>query len=95
MTTIESVAQAPTEAEPRKVWDLPVRVFHWTLVAAIIGAFVTNRLGVSYFKYHVWFGYTVIVLVLFRIVWALSAPVTRSSGISFAALPRLCVMCSG
>ncbi|MGA3341663.1 MAG: cytochrome B, partial [Methylocella sp.] len=71
MTTIESVTQAPTdaEAEPRKVWDLPVRVFHWTLVAAIIGAFVTNRLGVSYLKYQVWFGYTVIVLVLFRIVW--------------------------
>ena len=69
MTTIESVTQAPTEAEPRKVWDLPVRVFHWTLVAAIVGAFVTNRLGVSYFKYHVWFGYTVIVLVRIRIVW--------------------------
>ncbi|WOJ90854.1 cytochrome b/b6 domain-containing protein [Methylocapsa polymorpha] len=68
MTTIEDVNEAPA-VEHRQVWDLPVRVFHWTLVLSIIGAFVTNRLGVSYFKYHVWFGYTVIVLVLFRVVW--------------------------
>jgi len=52
-----------------KVWDLPVRLFHWTLAGAFTGAFVTNRLGVSYFKYHVWCGYAVIVLVSFRILW--------------------------
>jgi cytochrome b len=52
-----------------RVWDLPIRLFHWTLAAAFLGAFVTNRLGVSYFKYHVWCGYTVIVLVAFRIIW--------------------------
>lgn len=70
MTTLDDVTQAPAaEAEQRQVWDLPVRVFHWTLVGAIVGAFVTNKLGVSYFKYHMWCGYTVIVLVLFRIIW--------------------------
>jgi cytochrome b len=52
-----------------KVWDLPVRLFHWTVVVAFAGAFVTNRLGVSYFKYHVWCGYAVIVLVSFRLLW--------------------------
>lgn len=51
------------------VWDLPVRIFHWTLVLAFAGAFVTDRLGVAYFKYHVWCGYTVLVLVAFRLVW--------------------------
>lgn len=68
MTTIEEVSPAPV-LEQRLVWDLPVRVFHWSLVAAIVGAFVTNKLGVAYFKYHVWFGYSVLVLVLFRIIW--------------------------
>lgn len=68
MTTIDNVTQ-PRAVEQRQVWDLPVRVFHWTLVAAVIGAFVTNRLGVNYFKYHVWCGYAVIVLVCFRVVW--------------------------
>lgn len=68
MTTIEEATRA-SAVEHRQVWDLPIRVFHWTLVVAIIGAFVTNRLGVSYFKYHVWCGYAVIVLVVFRIIW--------------------------
>ncbi len=54
-----------------KVWDLPVRATHWLLVIAVIGAFVTNKLGVSYFRYHVWCGYTVIVLVTFRLIWGL------------------------
>ena len=53
----------------RTVWDLPVRIFHWLLVGAFIGAFVTNRLGVAYFGWHVLCGYAVIVLVAFRIVW--------------------------
>lgn len=53
----------------RLVWDLPVRIFHWVFVLAVIGAFVTNRLGVAYFSYHVLCGYTVIVAVAFRVVW--------------------------
>jgi len=53
----------------RTVWDLPVRVFHWLLVTAFVGAFVTNKLGVAYFGWHVLCGYAVIVLVAFRIVW--------------------------
>ena len=53
----------------RLVWDLPVRIFHWVLVLAVIGAFVTNRLCVAYFHYHLLCGYTVIVAVLFRVVW--------------------------
>lgn len=51
------------------VWDLPVRIFHWALVLAFAGAFVTDQLGVTYFKYHVWCGYTVLVLVTFRFIW--------------------------
>jgi cytochrome b len=65
----ESAVETPQEVEHRQVWDLPVRLFHWALVAAMISAFVTNRLGVAYFKYHVWSGYAVIILVSFRILW--------------------------
>jgi cytochrome b len=55
----------------RTVWDLPVRIFHWLLVAAFVGAFATNKLGVAYFPWHVLCGYAVIVLVAFRIVWGI------------------------
>lgn len=61
--------QVITPAEKVLVWDLPVRIFHWALVLAVTAAFVTDWLGVAYFKYHVWCGYSVLVLVGFRIVW--------------------------
>jgi cytochrome b len=60
-----------SKEDSHPVWDLPVRVFHWLLVAAFLGAFVTNRLGVAYFGWHVLCGYAVIVLVAFRIVWGI------------------------
>ncbi len=74
MTTLDNdgLARTARPAEPiqyRQVWDWPVRLFHWALVAALIGAFVTNKLGVRFFTYHVWCGYAVIALVAFRILW--------------------------
>ena len=74
MTTFENdrgfnATKTSEDAATRRVWDWPVRVFHWSMVVAFIGAFVTNRLGVGYFKYHSLFGYMVIVLVGFRLVW--------------------------
>lgn len=51
------------------VWDLPTRVFHWLLVASFVAAYTSNWLGVSYFTYHLWSGYFVVILVGFRILW--------------------------
>lgn len=57
------------ELEQTLIWDLPVRIFHWALVIAMVAAYVTYRLGPEYFKFHAWSGYAVLVLVAFRIVW--------------------------
>ncbi|MEJ0084554.1 MAG: cytochrome b/b6 domain-containing protein [Pseudomonadota bacterium] len=57
--------------EGRRVWDLPVRIVHWLLVVGVAGSYATNRAGVAYFKYHRWFGYLVLVLAAFRILWGL------------------------
>jgi cytochrome b len=48
-----------------KVWDLAVRVFHWTLVGCFATAFISSE---STLKLHVIFGYSVLVLVFFRIL---------------------------
>jgi cytochrome b len=58
-----------SEVPLRRVWDLPVRVVHWLLVIGIAGSYATHKLGVAYFDYHRWFGYLVLVLAAFRIVW--------------------------
>lgn len=69
------------------VWDLPVRIFHWGFVASVVSAFVTNRLGVDYFEYHLWSGYAVIVLVSFRLVWGFVGP-RHARFVRFVSGPR-------
>ncbi len=49
------------------VWDAGVRIFHWALLAAMIGAFVTIKMGKL--QYHTWCGYVILALLLFRLVW--------------------------
>ena len=56
-------------SESRLVWDLPVRVTHWALVLAVAGCWATHYAGVEWFAWHRRLGYTVLVLVVFRIVW--------------------------
>ncbi|HJV26222.1 MAG TPA: cytochrome b/b6 domain-containing protein [Aromatoleum sp.] len=49
-----------------KVWDLPVRVFHWGLVAMVATAYLTSEDAEAP---HRWAGYIVLALLAFRVVW--------------------------
>lgn len=51
-----------------RVWDVPTRVFHWTLVLSFAGAFLTSE-SERYRDIHVLLGYTMLGLVAFRLVW--------------------------
>jgi cytochrome b len=51
------------------VWDLPTRLFHWLLVALVIISFVTGKIGGNAMRYHEWSGFTILVLLLFRLIW--------------------------
>jgi cytochrome b len=52
------------------VWDAPVRVFHWLMVLAFVGAFVTAD-SERWRLAHVTLGYTTLGLAAFRVVWGL------------------------
>jgi cytochrome b len=52
-----------------KVWDLPVRLFHWILVLLLAFQYVSGKIGGGFMVWHVYSGYGVLVLVLFRIFW--------------------------
>lgn len=52
-----------------KVWDLPTRLFHWSLVFGVISAVVARKLGDSMLVWHMWNGYAMLVLLLFRLMW--------------------------
>jgi len=62
---------------PSKVraWDLPTRLFHWLLALLIQFAWVSWRyaevLGDPALKLHRWNGHTVLVLVVWRVLWGL------------------------
>lgn len=49
------------------VWDLFVRIFHWSLVLAFTLAYLTAEYGLD--ELHEWLGYFITVLVVSRIIW--------------------------
>jgi cytochrome b len=64
------------------VWDLPLRVFHWTLDGSFAGAFLTGD-SERWRDLHALLGYTILALVAFRVLWG--AVGTRYA--RFRALP--------
>lgn len=50
-----------------KVWDVPVRLFHWTLVLNFTAAYLTAEFHVGFL--HTLIGYFLCVLVLARVFW--------------------------
>jgi cytochrome b len=52
-----------------RVWDLPTRVFHWSLVFFFAGLVITGEIGGPAMVWHFRFGYCVLSLLLFRFVW--------------------------
>jgi cytochrome b len=58
---------ADGEARPVRVWDLPIRLFHWLTASLIPVAYVTWRL--NWMNWHAWVGDALLALVLFRLLW--------------------------
>jgi cytochrome b len=52
-----------------KVWDLPLRLFHWVLVAAVAVAFLSAEEGSPLNQWHVLSGWAAGILIVFRIAW--------------------------
>jgi cytochrome b len=80
------------------VWDLPTRVFHWTLVASAATAYLVSsgRPAGTTFLVHVTCGYIVVLLLLFRLAWgfiggahARFADFVRGPGRAFGYLKAL------
>jgi cytochrome b len=54
---------------PVRVWDLPTRLFHWLLAGAVTGSVVSAKVGGAAMVWHFRFGYIVLTLVCFRLLW--------------------------
>ena len=73
MTAVHDAPPAGDAAErarPVLVWDLPTRVFHWSLAVCFAGAWLTSDSERQHLL-HLLFGYSLFGLVLFRLAWGL------------------------
>lgn len=58
------------------VWDLPVRLFHWTLVTLIVMSWVSRKYGDAGLVWHKWNGYAILILVVWRLIWGFTGSST-------------------
>lgn len=74
MNTLSASRAEPSASDATRqrilVWDAPVRVFHWLMVIAFAGAYLTAE-SERWRLLHVTLGYTMAGLVGFRILWGL------------------------
>lgn len=68
-TASDASMPARAEGPAVRVWDLPTRLFHWTLAVSIVLSIVTARVGGDAMAWHFRFGYVAFALLAFRLVW--------------------------
>lgn len=52
---------------PVRVWDIPIRLFHWAIVLLLGTSWISERQG--WMELHFLAGYSLLALLLFRFVW--------------------------
>ena len=68
MNNVDALGAAEVPASVR-VWDLPVRLFHWLLAASVVTSWAMAELG--FMRLHFLCGYTILTLLLFRLGWGI------------------------
>ncbi len=69
--TMDRMPHPPQPLKKIRVWDLPTRIFHWALALTVLGLAVSGLVGGNAMVWHFRLGYSVLALLLFRIVWGL------------------------
>jgi len=54
---------------PVRIWDLPTRLFHWSLVLLVVFSVATAKVGGNWMDWHMRSGYAVLALLVFRLLW--------------------------
>ena len=55
-----------------KVWDLPVRLFHWSLAVLVAFSWWSGTRGGHWLPLHERSGYAIFTLLLFRVLWGIA-----------------------
>ncbi len=53
-----------------RIWDLPTRLFHWSLAGLVLAAWLSGQFGGQpWLEWHFRFSYAILTLVVFRLFW--------------------------
>jgi cytochrome b len=74
MVTAMSDDTVKPTAEHVRVWDIPTRFFHWTVVVLLCVSWFSADQG--FMRVHLWSGLTLLALLLFRIGWGILGSTT-------------------
>lgn len=69
-----------------RVWDLPLRLFHWSLAAAAVALVISGNVGGLWIDWHGRIGLLVLGLLVFRLIWGVIGS-TYARFASFAPTP--------
>ena len=75
---------------PVKVWDVPVRLFHWLLVLLVAFQYLSAKMKGDWMTWHMYSGYAILALVLFRVLWGFAGSSTARFS-TFVAGPAACL----
>ena len=56
------------------IWDLPLRLFHWSFVLTIFALWYTAEQGSELVEIHMQIGYVALALLVFRVLWGFIGP---------------------
>lgn len=54
-----------------KIWDIPTRIFHWTLVLLFAFLIYSGSWDDSLMQWHLYSGYLLSGLIIFRVLWGI------------------------
>jgi cytochrome b len=90
VTVVNNVERARPSGARVLAWDGPTRIFKWLLVLLVVDGWVSNKYGPDLPNWHRWNGYSVLVLIVFRLIWGFVGGSTARFS-SFVAGPAACI----
>jgi len=88
----------PTSAAPVVAWDAPTRLYHWVQLILVCISYYTQWLmspsADPTMRWHRWCGYSVLVLLVFRLLWGGAGSQTARFA-SFIPSPRAALCYAG
>ena len=60
--------------EKHLIWDLPLRIFHWSFAITILASWYTSEQEGEMVELHMQLGFVALALIAFRILWGIIGP---------------------